>query len=67
MKMWVAMEVVVVLPWVPEKHTAFAYFCMMAPQACARSYTGDAPCDGPGDLRILVVDGGGADHQIAVL
>ena len=40
MKIWVAMEVVVVLPWVPEKHTAFAYFCMMAPQACARSYTG---------------------------
>ena len=28
---------------------------------------GDAPCDGPGDLRVLVVDGGGADHQIAVL
>ena len=27
---------------------------------------GDAPCDGPGDLRIAVVNGSGADHRIAV-
>ena len=28
---------------------------------------GDAPGDGPGDLGVAVMDGGGADHQIAVL
>ena len=27
---------------------------------------GDAPGDGTGDLRVAVVDGGGADHKIAV-
>ena len=27
---------------------------------------GDAPCHGPGDLRVAVVDGGGADNEIAV-
>ena len=26
---------------------------------------GDAPRDGPGDLRVAVVDGGGADHRVA--
>ena len=40
MKMWVAMEVVVVLPWVPAMHRAFSYCRMMAPQASARSKTG---------------------------
>ena len=40
MKMWVHMEVVVVLPWVPDTHRALGYRCMMAPQAWARSYTG---------------------------
>ena len=40
MKMWVQMEVVVVLPWVPEMHRAFLYPVMMAPQAWARSNTG---------------------------
>ena len=38
--MWVHMEVVVVLPWVPEMHRAFLYPRMMAPQAWARSKTG---------------------------
>ena len=27
---------------------------------------GDSPGHGPGDLRVAVVDGGGADHQVAV-
>ena len=27
---------------------------------------GDAPGDGSGDLRVAVVDGGGADHEVAV-
>ena len=27
---------------------------------------GDAPCNGSGDLRVAVVDGGGADHEVAV-
>ena len=43
MKMWVVMEVVVVLPWVPAMHTAFRYCRMMAPQASARSKTGMPP------------------------
>ena len=37
MKIWVAMEVVVVLPWVPDTHRALRYACMIAPQPCARS------------------------------
>ena len=40
MMMWVHMEVVVVLPWVPEMHRAFLYPRMMEPQAWARSKTG---------------------------
>ena len=28
---------------------------------------GDAPCDRPGDLRVAVMDGGGADDRVAVL
>ena len=40
MAMWVHMEVVVVLPWVPEMHRAFSYRRMIDPQAWARSKTG---------------------------
>ena len=40
MAMWVHMEVVVVLPWVPAMHRAFLYPRMMEPQAWARSKTG---------------------------
>ncbi len=40
---------------------------MMAPPGLRPLIYGDAPCDGSGDLRVLVVDGSGADHQIAVL
>ena len=40
MAMWVHMEVVVVLPWVPEMHRAFSYRRIIEPQAWARSKTG---------------------------
>ena len=40
MAMWVHIEVVDVLPWVPEMHRAFSYRRIMDPQAWARSNTG---------------------------
>ena len=40
MAMCVHIEVVVVLPWVPEMHTAFSYRRMIDPHAWARSKTG---------------------------
>ncbi len=39
-KICVIMDVVVVLPCVPETQTAFLYSRMMTPHACARSKTG---------------------------
>ena len=40
MAIWVHIEVVDVLPWVPEMHRAFSYRRIMDPQAWARSNTG---------------------------
>ena len=65
-KMWVHMEVVVVLPWVPETHRALGVFPHQGTPGLRPLVDGNAPGDGAGDLRVAVMDGGGADHKIAV-